>query len=145
MKNTFAVASFVALGAVISPASAWCADIAGDTAQVRQQAVAIPSLQQAAANAAGYKPADIEVKPMAHQITITVINSKLNSGVAGDRKAEASKIVPAIEKAIAGKPEFGQILMIHVDYVTRQGNRSKIIQGFDFNKTPAGAFVLHQT
>ena len=82
---------------------------------------------------------------MAHQLTITVINSKLNSGAAEDRKTEAMKIVPAIEKAIAGKSQFGQVMMIHVDYVTRQGNDSKIIQGLDFNKSPAGAFVLHQT
>ena len=92
----------------------------------------------------GHKLSDIDVKSTAHQITITVVYSKLNSGVAADRSGDVSKIVPAIEKAIAGKTEFGQVMVIHVDYAKRLENRTSLVQGFDFYKTLAGSFVPYK-
>jgi len=53
--------------------------------------------------------------------------------------------VSAIAKAIAGKPEFAQVVIIHVDYVKQAGNKATVVQGIDFNKAPDGAFALHKS
>ena len=145
MKNLLSVAGLVAIVAMASSVSAFAADVAADAAQVARQAASIPALQQSAATAAGYKAADLEVKATAHQLTITVVNSKLNVGQPAGRSSEAAKIVQALEKSIAGRAEFGQIMIMHLDYVSRKGTDSKIIQGFDFNKSPTGSFVPHAT
>jgi hypothetical protein len=145
MKNFRSIVGLVATVALVSSVPALAADPAADAAQVATQAAAISALKQSAATAAGYKTTDLEVKSTAHQITITVINSKLNSGLPAGRSNEAAKIVQALEKSIAGKVEFGQVMTMHLDYVSRQGTESKIIQGFDFNKSPSGSFVPHTT
>ncbi len=145
MKNIRSLVSLVATMALVSSAPAVAADAAADAAQVSTQAAAIPALQQSAATAAGYRASDLEVKSTAHQITITIVNSKLNAGVPAGRSNEASKIAQALEKSIAAKAEFGQVMIMHLDYVSRQGSKSKVIQGFDFNKSPSGTFVPHKT
>lgn len=145
MINFYLIAGLVATVASISSVPALAADGAFNTAQVESQATSIQTLQQAAATAAGYRAIDVEVKSTLHQVTITVVNSKLNAGLPEDRRNEASKIVQAVERVIAGKGEFRQVMMLHLDYVSRQGNKSKIIQGFDFNKSPSGSFVPHMT
>jgi hypothetical protein len=128
MKNTLAaVATLVTLVAVSMPVLVSGGDIASDTERVKQQEGAIPDLQKAGATAAGYKNSSIEVKSTAHQITITVVNSKLNGKMTTDRNAEASTIASAVAKAIAGKSEFAAVVMIHVDYVRRVGNNSTVI------------------
>jgi hypothetical protein len=145
MMNIRSVVGLIAIIAIVSSVPTFAADVAADAAQVARQAASIPALQQSAATAAGYKAADLEVRSTAHQITITVVNSKLNVGLPVGRSSEASKIMQALEKSIAGRAEFGQVMMIHLDYVSRQGTDSKIIQGFDFNKSPSGSFVPHTT
>ena len=145
MKNFRSIVRLVATVALVGSVPALAADVAADAAQVATQAASIPALKQSAATAAGYKATDLEVKSTAHQITITVVNSKLNAGLPTGRSNEAAKIMQALEKSIAGKVEFGQVMMMHLDYVSRQGTESKIIQGFDFNKSPSGSFVLHTT
>jgi hypothetical protein len=133
MKNTWAVTALVTLFAVSESFHVWGAD------------GAFPALQEAAAAAAGYKKTDIEVKSTAHQVTIIVVNSKLNNGVTAERTTEALKIASAGAKFIAGKPEFAAVVIIHVDYVKRAGNDSAVIEGIDFNKAPDGSFKLHLT
>ena len=145
MKKFLVFVLWVTGAALSSAGSALGADTAADAAQVKLQASSAADLRNSAAGAVGHKPSNIEVKSTAHQITITVVNSKLNSGVAADRTGAVSKIVSAIERAIAGKTEFGQVMVTHVDYVKRLESRTSLVQGFDFYKTPAGSFVLHKT
>jgi spermidine/putrescine-binding protein len=145
MKNSLAVATLVALFTMSAPALVGGADAASDAERAKQQTLLLPDLQKAAAAAARFKNETIEIKSTSHQIAIAVVNSKLNDGVRTDRSAEASNIVSAIAKAIAGKPEFADVVIIHVDYVKRMGNASTVIQGIDFNKAPDGAFQLHLT
>ena len=133
MKNAWAVTVLISLFAVSASFHVWGAD------------GAFPSLQEAAAAAAAYKKTSIEVKSTAHQVTITVVNSKLNDGATTERTAEASKIASASAKVIAGKPEFAAVVIIHVDYVKRAGNDSTVVEGIDFNKAPDGSFKLHLT
>lgn len=145
MNSFRSIVGVVATMALVSSVPTLAADVADDAAQVAMQAASIPALMQSAATAAGYKVTDLEVKSTTHQITITVVNSKLNAGQPAGRRDEASKIMQTVEKSIAGKVEFGQVMMMHLDYVRRQGTESKIIQGFDFNKSPSGFFVPHTT
>ena len=145
MKKLRSIVSLVATLALMGSVPALAADVAADAAQVATQTTVIPALQQSAASAAGYKVTDLEVRSTAHKITITVINSKLNTGQPAGRSNEASKIIHALETSIAGRAEFEQVMMMHVDYVSRRGTKSKIVQGFDFNKAPSGSFVPHTT
>ena len=104
-----------------------------------------PTLQEAAASATGYKKTSIEVRSTAHQITIAVVNSRLNEGSTTERTAEASTIASACAKTIAGKSEFAAVVIIHVDYVKCLGNGSTVVEGIDFNKAPDGSLKLHLT
>lgn len=121
------------------------ADTASDAAQVKLQTTSVPKLLSVSAAAAGYKTKDLEIKTTAHQITLTVVNSLLNTKLAPDRESEATKMVTAIENVLIDKPEFAKVAAIHVDYVERQGKKSKTIQGIDFLQTPARTFILHKT
>jgi ABC-type Na+ efflux pump permease subunit len=145
MKNTLAVKALLALAIVSMPVLAWAADSASDTERAKRQVAAIPTLQESAAAAAGYKTTSIEVKSTAHQVTIAVVNSKLNDGSTTERTAEASTIASGCAKAIGGKSEFAAVVIIHVDYVKRVGNNSTVIEGIVFNKAPDGSFKLHLT
>lgn len=145
MKNMLAATALITLVTVSTPFLVWGADIASDAEQTKRQAALLPAVREATASAAGYKKTSIEVKSTAHQFTIAVVNSKLNDGSRTERTAEASTIASACANAIAGKSEFAAVVIIHVDYVKRQGNNSTVIQGIDFNKAPDGSFKLHLT
>ena len=145
MKNTLAITALITLVTVSTPVLVWGADIASDSERAKRQAAVLPTLQEATAAATGYKKTGIEVKSTAHQVTIAVVNSKLNDGSTTERTAEASTIASACAKVIAGKSEFAAVVIIHVDYVKRLGNDSTVIEGIDFNKAPGGTFKLHLT
>ena len=145
MKNTLAVTALIALVTASTPILVWSADSASDTEQAKRQAPVYPAVQEAAAAAAGYKKTSIEVKSTAHQVTIAVVNSKLNDGSTTERTAEASTIASACANTIAGKPGLAAVVIIHVDYVKRLGSSSTVVEGIDFNKAPDGSFKLHLT
>ena len=145
MKSAYAVAVLLLLALANNPTNVWGADVVSDTQQVKGQTALIPSLQQAAAGAGGYDSSSIKVKSTAHQVTIAVINSKLNSASAADRNAEASAIASAIGKAIDGKSEFAAVVTVHIDYVAGSGSTAKIVQGLVFNKSSDGTFKPHQS
>src|SRR6476660_4499474 len=128
MKNTLAVIAMIALVTASTPALVWSADTASDAEQAKRQAPIYPAVQEAAATAAGYKEASIEVKSTAHQVTIAVVNIKLNEGSTTERTAEASRIVSACANTIAGKPQFAAAVIIHVDYVKRLGGSSTEVE-----------------
>ena len=136
------IATFLAsLLAVSFSLPAWSADPATDAARVKKQASEIPTLEKAAAQAAGVQ--SVKVRSAAHQLTVTVTDSPLNSS--DEREAQASRMVAAIEAGIKSKPAFTQISVIHVNYLKRAGKGTSVVQGFDFYQTPAGAFALHKT
>jgi len=120
---------------------AWSADPVTDAARVKQQASELPALQQSAAKAAGWKT--VTVSSAAHLLTVTVSDSPLANPA--EREAQAGRMVAAIEAGIEKKPAFAQINAIHVNYVKGAGKGSSPVQGFDYFKTPAGAFVPHRT
>jgi hypothetical protein len=141
MRNPIIATVLASLLAVSFTPLAWSADPATDAALVKKQAGEIPTLEKAAAQAAGFQ--SVKVRSAAHQMTVTVTGSPLNSAV--EREAQASKMVASIEAGIENKPAFAQISVIHVNYVKSTGKGSSAVQGFDFYQTPAGAFTLHKT
>ena len=142
LRSVLLAASIIA-GLLGSATFAVAADTASDAEQVKRQAVVLPKLKQSAVAATGYSDASVNVKSTAHRITVTLIDSKLVGATAREREIEASKIASAIGTSIAGKPEFGAVVIIHVDYVQGQGSKAKIIDGIDFNRDPKGDFRHH--
>jgi hypothetical protein len=128
-----------------SSGQALSANSASETEQVKQQLIAIPGIQREVANATGNNAKMIDITSTPHQVTITVINSKLNEALNVDRQAEASTMASTFARAVSGKAPFAQVMVIHVDYVKRTGDQDKAIQRFDFHKSPAGMFVFHSS
>jgi hypothetical protein len=145
LAATGCLAVALSLGCMSLAPVVWAATAEIDAAQVKLQSTLLPGLRIQAEKASGYTSKDLELKATAHQITITIIGSVLNKGSDAERLAQASKIVSAVAAAIADKPEFSQIPVIHLDYVTAAGHTGKVIQKIDFFQNPAGVFVLHKT
>ena len=145
MNTHHLTSALLTLAVMISSASAWSADAASDAAQVTLQAASLKEIKALAETTGGYKAKDVELSSTAHQMTLTIINSKLNTAALSKREAEAGRMVSAIARAIADKPAFSELPVIHVDYVERQGGTLKAVQRIDFFQSPAGGFVLHKT
>ncbi len=145
MKKHFAIATLVTLTAAISMAPASGADAVTDAGQVKLQSESIPALRQSIASAAGYELQIIELKHTAHQLTVTIVNSKQNGATSIDRERAAIAIASVAERGMNGKPEFEGIGAIHIDYISRVGKEAKTIQMFDLFRSPANVFVLHKT
>jgi hypothetical protein len=145
MKKHFAMAAIAALTLTCSLVPAWGADKVTDTSQVKLQSPSMPVLRQSVASAAGYQLKGVELKSTAHQVTVTIANSKKNDETAADREKEALAMASALEGGMAGKPEFEGVASIHIDYISRLGKKVKTIQVFDLFRSPANAFVLHKT
>jgi len=137
------VSLWATLALLTSSGQAWSADTALETEQVKQQSMAIPGIQREVANATGNDAKIIDITTTPHQVTITVINSKLNDVQRANREAEASTMASTLARSVADKAPFAQVMVIHVDYVKRTGNQDKAIQRIDFHKSPAGIFVAH--
>ena len=114
--------------------------------QERAMAV-LPAVKRTIVDVTRYAEADLTLKFQANQFFVTVINSALNKSPSLQREGEASKMVTAIVRAIAGKPEFQSVLGIHIDYVARSadGSHTDVVDAIDFRKDPAGRFVHHTT
>ena len=144
-SRSLIVSLWVTLAMLVSSAQAWSADPAVETDQLRQQSLAIPALQREVANVTGNDIKMIDITTTPHKLTISVINSKLNDSQKTDRESEASTMASTVARAVSGKAPFAQVIVIHVDYVKRVGNKDEAIQRLDFNKSPAGIFVAHQS
>lgn len=145
MKTDLRFLALLACSLTLNTPSIWSATTAQDAAQVKLQTSSMAEIKALAAATAGYSARDVEISATSHQMTLTVINSKLNAAAVSQREAEATRMVSAIARAIADKPEFSHLPVIHVDYVKRQGSTLKAVQGIDFFQSPAGVFVLHKT
>jgi hypothetical protein len=145
MKKYFVAVAAFAIAVFTAAIPAWSSDKASDAILMKRQTAAIPKLQELAAGAGGYPSANVRVSTAAHQITITAISIRANSETKSAREIQAAQMISAVENEITGKDEFAQVMTIHVNYVERQGKNVPIIQGFDFFKSPTGAFVLHKT
>jgi hypothetical protein len=116
-----------------------------DAELAKQQLPLIPGVKKAATDASGNSASLIDVKSTAHRIVVTVTDGKLLSAPSAERELQASKIAAAIATAIAGKPQFEQVLVIRIDYAKQQGGTAVIVDGIDFTKDAQGVFRLHVT
>lgn len=145
MNKKSLISTLLTIAVTLCSPSVWSSDAATDAETVKLQTSSTAELKALVVTSSGYKPADVAFISTAHQITITIINSKLAKGSAAEREDEATHIVSSIARAIQEKPAFAQLPVIHVDYVTQLRSKRKTIQRIDFFLTPAGAFVLHKT
>ncbi len=135
--------SLIALAAWSALMPALAADAATDQAQMREQSASLPTVQRAAAGALGVALPHVEVRSEAHQLTVSVVDAA--EANASSRSHDAQAVVGAVERAINGRRGFDKVMLIHVDFVSRQGKGARIIKGFDFNRSPSGSFVPHTT
>lgn len=145
MNTHLLTSALVIFAATFGGPSVWSADTASDAAQVKLQAASTAEIKALAEATGSYKPKDVELSSTAHQMTITIINGRLNTSSIAMREAEANRMVAVIARLIANKTEFSQLPVIHVDYVKRQGKKTETVQRIDFFQSPAGVFVLHKT
>ena len=139
-----AIFLLLAIVALNATESAWGASEASNAKSVKQQALSIPKAQAAVTGAAGYEIKNIKIVSTLYRVTITVADHTLNDDPSKDREPEATQAAGAFVKEMSGKAEFAQIVIIHVDYVRSIGNK-KAIEAYEFYKTPAGTFAIHQT
>ena len=57
---------------------------------------------------------------------------------------DAVALASLIERAIKSDHQFSDINAIHINYLTVSGEKTHIIQAFDFYQRAAGFFVLNQ-
>jgi hypothetical protein len=87
----------------------------------------------------------VEVAIQGNVLVVLRVNSELNRVSHSARNSDASAIGAVVSKAIADKSEYKNIHTIRVQYVSRAGSRSKVIDTVDFRKNPTGNFPLHAT
>jgi hypothetical protein len=121
------------------------ADTNTEAAQLQLQQAISPSLHTALVNLTGLPADSMDLTIQTHQISVHVNNSQLNDTSPQVREVAAFKIASTIEKAISSKVEFSQVAVIHINFVRKTGNGSKLVQGTDFYKSDAGFFVIHKT
>jgi hypothetical protein len=88
-----------------------------------------------------------EVTTAANILTVSRINSTINVAPHADRTIEANLIASIVAQAISGKPEFNNLIAVHVRYMTRSaaGGRDKVIDAVEFRKDLKGEFPFHGT
>lgn len=144
MKRKLLATLLLSLATQFTTGNAWGASDVLDAKTVKQQSLSMPIANREVAKAVGYEIKNIKVASLAHRITITVIDITLNNDDSKDRESEATQMASALETVISGKAEFSGVMIIHVDYV-KPSNHKKAIKSYEFNKTPAGAFVIHKS
>jgi hypothetical protein len=96
--------------------------------------------------AIGAQDQTIEITVSDKVLTVSRVNSNMNESSHTGRDNEAAAIVGIVSKAIAGKPEFKNLITILVQYVIRTapGGR-KVIDSVEFREDPNGVFQFHRT
>jgi hypothetical protein len=144
MKKYIVAALLPALTIIYPVASAYGTEKPTDASLITRQKPAIRKLNELVAGAGGFPRVNVDVAVGPHQISISVITKK-GMETSAVREIQAARMIAAVENEISGKDEFGQVMVIHVNYVERDGKNAPLIQGYDFFKNPKGAFVLHKT
>ncbi|MBC3881319.1 hypothetical protein H8K35_09540 [Undibacterium sp. LX40W] len=92
-----------------------------------------------------YQESEIEIEIGLHLISLNVVNSRSNAFTRKQREQDATLLASTLEKAIKADHQFADINAIHINYVRRNKQSLKLIQGFDFFQTKAGAFILNKS
>ncbi len=145
MRRRALFASAAALLAFLRTAAAWPQDDKDYEAKLQRQAKSLPAIKSAILAATGYDETMVDVRPGRHQLFIAVVNSRVASGSNAARVDEATAISSAVAEAIAARPEFDDVEVLHIDYVRRdkEGTDTQPVQAIDFRKDPQGKFRYH--
>lgn len=150
MNRQFIVASLTVVAAVLS----FSPDGVGSSivSQARAETTAVADLKSALLAATGYRASEVELRVSRHLLTVVLVNSKLVTDrtfvreFATEREADARQIASVVSRYIAGKPDFGAILSIQVEYVARNSaGHSHVVDSIEFRKNQQGEFVPHIT
>jgi hypothetical protein len=110
----------------------------------------LAELQKSIVRVVGTEGQTIEVADVTtagNILTVSRINSTINATAHADRTIEANLIASIVSKAILGKPEFKDMIAIHVRYMTRSatGGHERVMDAVEFRKDLKGEFPFHGT
>ncbi len=152
MKKSIRFVVLVALALGAAPFQAWVQPSFAKPANAQSQAPAISELRAAILAATGHRNEDLDLRMTRHLVTVVLVNSKLALDrqffreYATEREAEAAEIASVIKQKMGARPEFGSILTIRIEYVSRsRADRARILDVIEFRKTPQGEFLHHAT
>jgi hypothetical protein len=110
-----------------------------------QQSV-LADVRATVVRAIGAQDQTVEIAVTDKALVILRVNSNMNGSTHAGRDNEATAIASIISKAIAGKPEFANLVVLRVEYVTRSAvGDSAVIDSVEFREDPKGAFRFHPT
>ena len=110
-----------------------------------QQSV-LADVRASVVRAIGAQDQTVEITVTDKALIILRVNSNMNGSTHAGRDNEATAIASAVSKAIAGKPEFANLVVLRVDYLTRSATGDgAVIDSVEFREDPKGAFRFHRT
>nr|WP_315485021.1 hypothetical protein [uncultured Undibacterium sp.] len=92
-----------------------------------------------------YQDSEINLEIGLHQISLNIVNSRSNEISKKLRLQDATSIALILEHAIKSDHQFSDVTAIHVSYVKVNGDKTTMIQAFDFYQTTAGAFIRNRS
>jgi hypothetical protein len=92
-----------------------------------------------------YQDSEINLEIGLHQISLNIVNSRSNEISRKLRAQDATSIALILEPAIKSDHQFSDVTAIHVSYVKVNGDKTTMIQAFDFYQTTAGAFIRNRS
>lgn len=92
-----------------------------------------------------YLDSEINLEIGLHQISLNIVNSRSNEISRKLRAQDATSIALILERAIKSDHQFSDVTAIHVSYVKVNGDKTTMIQAFDFYQTTAGAFIRNRS
>jgi hypothetical protein len=97
--------------------------------------------------AIGAQDQTVELAVLDHVLTVLRVNSNMNEATHAGRDNEATAIAAIVSKAIAGKPEFKNVVTIVVQYVARSapGGQIQVVDTVEFRQDANGIFQFHRT
>lgn len=104
-----------------------------------------PTLRKQLLAQSHYQDSELILEIGLHQISLNISNSRSNQLSRRLRMRDATLLASTIEHAIKSDHQFSDINAIHINYVKVEDGKTKVIQGFDFYQTKAGAFILNRS
>ena len=105
----------------------------------------VESIRTSVVRAIGAQDNTVEVVIARNIFTVYRVNSNMNESTHGGCNNEATAIASLVSKTIADKSEFKNIITIRVQYLSRAGASTKLIDAVEFRKDANGVFQAHMT
>jgi hypothetical protein len=123
-----------------------CILYAQDAPYHRIQQSVLADVRVSIVRAIGAQDQTVEVTVTDKILIVSRVNSNMNGSTHAGRDNEATAIASIVSKAITGKPEFDNLVVLRVAYVTRSAaGDSAVVDSIEFREDPKGAFRFHPT